>query len=77
MAAFPRRCVNLLALLALFWIHVGGLEAAVPSSPGAAITHAEQLLSSLTDTAPTSRYAQVSRELGQVVDGTGRWPGMT
>ncbi|MGR9092896.1 MAG: hypothetical protein ACU85U_20180, partial [Gammaproteobacteria bacterium] len=69
MAAFPRRCVNLLALLALFWIHVGGLEAAVPSSPGAAITHAEQLLSSLTDTAPTSRYAQVSREFGQVVDG--------
>ena len=44
-------------------------SAATPSSPDAAIRQARQLLSSLTADVGTSRYAQVGREFGPVVDG--------
>lgn len=60
---------RLFILQVLSLVYATALHAAVPSTPAAAIGQAEQLLSSLTDTAPTSRYAQVGREFGQVVDG--------
>ncbi len=60
---------RILAVLLLASAHAAVLEAAVPSSPADAIAQGQQLLSSLTDTAPTSRYVQVGREFGQVVDG--------
>ena len=44
-------------------------QSAAPTNPDAAIKQARQLLSSLTPDAGTSRYAQVGREFGQVVDG--------
>lgn len=44
-------------------------QPAVPANPDAAIAQARQLLSSLNNDVVTSRYAQVSREYGQVVDG--------
>jgi len=57
-----------LALL-LFLSSAVGAQPVAPSDPDAAIAQARQLLSSLTNTVGTSRYAQVSREYGQIVDG--------
>lgn len=57
-----------LGVCALYCAAVAG-QPAVPSDPAAAITQARQLLSALTDDVGTSRYAQVGREYGQVVDG--------
>ncbi|MFP6680866.1 MAG: hypothetical protein VCB07_01585, partial [Gammaproteobacteria bacterium] len=44
-------------------------QPAVPADPSAAISQARQLLSSLNNDIATTRYAQVGREYGQVVDG--------
>ena len=55
-------------LLACVPVVCAGQDAG-PSSPSAAIAQAKQLLSSLSNTAPTSRYAEVGREYGLVVDG--------
>ena len=40
-----------------------------PSDPVTAIAQARALLSTLSDEVATSRYAEVGREFGQVVDG--------
>lgn len=69
MAGLFRTQSWILALSLVLCTHMPALEADVPSTPAAAIAQARQLLSSLTDSAPTSRYTQVGREFGQVVDG--------
>jgi len=69
MTALRYRAVLSFALLVVMMASVGAEESAVPADPKTAIAQARQLLSSLTNTVTTSRYAQVGREYGQVVDG--------
>lgn len=63
-------CIRVL-LLACLSVPAGA-QPAPPADPQAAIVQARQLLSALTDDAATSRYAQVGREYGLVVDGVRR-----
>ena len=63
--AIARVCMVLLVWLST----VVNAEPVAPADPQAAIAQARQLLSSLTLDAVTSRYAQVGREYGHVVDG--------
>ena len=63
--AIARVCMVLLVWLST----VVDAEPVAPADPQAAIAQARQLLSSLTLDAVTSRYAQVGREYGHVVDG--------
>ncbi len=62
----PSRCLQVLLFVCLA---TPVAAQTVPSAPGEAIAQARQLLSALTDEAATSRFAQVSREYGLVVDG--------
>ena len=57
-------CVLLLVCLC----PAGGVQAAQPTDPGHAIAQARQLLFSLSDTVGASRYAEVGREYGPLVD---------
>lgn len=75
--SFTQYCA--LASLVLFSASVfaqADKATSTPTSPQAAIKQAQQLLSSLTNDVGTSRYAQVGREYGQVVDGV-RTPSAT
>ena len=68
-SALDRRCLFVL-LISLFLLPTTSIgQAAVPSSPSAAITQAKQLLASLSDEVPTSRFAAAGREYGNIVDG--------
>ena len=67
------RWTNYLVLIGVFWL-AGfstqlSAQTGVPSDPNAAIAQARQLLSSLNNDVVTSRYAQVGREYGLIVDG--------
>jgi hypothetical protein len=68
------RCTSVLATFGSIVLLVSAslvcaAQAAGPSSPSAAIVQAKQLLSSLSNEVPTSRYAEAGREYGLVVDG--------